>query len=102
MDVYTRAPSRWTLVAPLSHARELWQFFELYTTTGATICCKLFSTDVGLELRLQSWSLAPERVQPVGSYVDARQLANQWLREITDRGNVPFSERTRPGWRTSD
>ena len=89
-------------MAPLSHARELWQFFELYTSTGTTICCKLFSTDVGLELRLQSWSLAPERVQPVGSYGDARQLANQWLHEITDRGNDRFGGRTPRGWRTLD
>lgn len=64
--------------------------FELYADTGATICCKLFRTAAGLELRLQLWSLPPERVRPVDSFGDARQLARQWLEEVAADGQRPF------------
>ena len=69
----------------LKHPRELWKFFEVCTPAGATVDCTLFSTDAGLELRLQSWSQTPERVQPVGTYREAQQIAQEWLKQVTKK-----------------
>lgn len=79
------------MVTSNKRSREVWQFFELYTETGSTICCKLFSTESGMELRLQLWSLPPERVQAVRSFGEARPIARQWLEEVTAHGQHPFS-----------
>ena len=85
-----------------NHVRELWQFFEVCTPTGLTMDCKLFSTDEGLELRLQSWSRRAERVQTVGTYREAQQIAEQWLKEVTGQDREPFRDKTVHGWRAKE
>ena len=69
-------------MALYSRGRELWLFFELATPSQSTVRCALYRTDAGLELRLQTWSLPPERVQAVESYGSARELATQWRDEL--------------------
>lgn len=67
------------------HPREVWKFFEVCTRTGAPVDCTLFSTDNGLELRLQSWSQTPERVQGVATYREAQEIAAEWFKDVTTR-----------------